>query len=289
MSSLSVYESSVHELDVRWDPFLDESNEAQLPGYTKAHQSTLYYSAYTWGLRPRSSLERRTLAGSEALLSFAYSKEEGALIPELGWRAEPAEPPAGEWLVAHLFGEGGSFDELGCGSENPKLETLPFFATHYLRSKSEAPSTSRSSSRLHFFNPAALLPLYSTGSLLPSHWQEPDKEQEREAAQFQRLGTIATRAEGDVWDKRPVSDEAVAPTFHRHIIRSATTSELNGRPSRCTACDAYALHEHLNVQDKRNEGKNRRGECSRRENSDSKGNTGLRELCATSTLSLQGN
>nr|XP_016463347.1 PREDICTED: ATP synthase subunit 9, mitochondrial [Nicotiana tabacum] len=26
----------------------------------------------------------------------------------------------------------------------------------------------------------------------------------------------------------------------------------------CTACDAYALHEHLNVQDKKNEGKNRR-------------------------------
>ncbi|KAF3655687.1 hypothetical protein FXO38_14566 [Capsicum annuum] len=205
MSSLSVYESFVHELDVRWDPFLDESNEAQvrslplwtettqshirlssigkqggslphqpfkrsglqrsgkkksltesvdhtlgdrdrgarsvryyalfqgwlllggeaverllncevplravflwfqLPGYTKAHQSTLYYSAYTWGLRPRSSLERRTLAGSEALLSFAYPKEEGALISELGWRAEPAEPPAGEWLAAHLFREG---------------------------------------------------------------------------------------------------------------------------------------------------------------------------------------
>ena len=38
----------------------------------------------------------------------------------------------------------------------------------------------------------------------------------------------------------------------------------------CTACDAYALHEHLNVQDKRNEGKNRRGECSRRENRDGK-------------------
>ncbi|KAH0751901.1 hypothetical protein KY290_005164 [Solanum tuberosum] len=33
-----------------------------------------------------------------------------------------------------------------------------------------------------------------------------------------------------------------------------------------TACLAYALHEHLNVQDKKNEGKNRRGECSRREN-----------------------
>ena len=58
------------------------------------------------GAWPRSSLERRTLAGSEALLSFAYLKEEGALIPEPGWRAEPAEPPAGEWLAAHLFGEG---------------------------------------------------------------------------------------------------------------------------------------------------------------------------------------
>lgn len=38
----------------------------------------------------------------------------------------------------------------------------------------------------------------------------------------------------------------------------------------CTACLAYALHEHLNVQDKKNEGKNRRGECSRRENRDGK-------------------
>ncbi|MCE3049809.1 hypothetical protein HAX54_045836 [Datura stramonium] len=32
---------------------------------------------------------------------------------------------------------GGSFDEMGRGSENPKLEALPFFATHYLRRKSE--------------------------------------------------------------------------------------------------------------------------------------------------------
>ncbi|KAG5632851.1 hypothetical protein H5410_004568 [Solanum commersonii] len=37
-----------------------------------------------------------------------------------------------------------------------------------------------------------------------------------------------------------------------------------------TACLDYALHEHLNVQDKKNEGKNLRGECSRRENRDGK-------------------
>ncbi|PHT48470.1 hypothetical protein CQW23_12678 [Capsicum baccatum] len=46
------------------------------------------------------------------------------------------------------------------------------------------PLASPSLSRLHFYNPTALLPLYSMGNLLPSYWQEPDKEQKREATQF---------------------------------------------------------------------------------------------------------
>lgn len=46
------------------------------------------------------------LVGSKALLSFVNLKEKGSLILEAGWRAKWAELQVGEWVIAHLFGEG---------------------------------------------------------------------------------------------------------------------------------------------------------------------------------------